>query len=260
MTGLAHDRLVQLCEDLKLPGVVDSYAPLAAAASEQGQSFTDYLEGVLLAERDCRRARSAATMVRMAGFPAVKTLESYDFKFATSAPKRQIEQLAALSFVARKENVVFLGVGKTHLAIALGHKAASAGIKTQFTTAADLILKIEAAQRQGRLTEVFCTIARSSLLIVDEIGYLPLHREQAQLFFQVIAARYEKGATIMTSNLNFGAWDQAFAGDRVLTAAMLDRLLHHSHVVQVLGDSYRLKEKRMAGIIGAQPAKEAVTI
>ena len=262
MTGLAHDRLAQLCEDLKLPGVADSYAALAAAASERSRSFTDHLEAVLLTERDFRRARAASTMVRMAGFPAVKTLESYDFKFATSAPKRQIEQLAALTFVARKENVVFLGpagVGKTHLAIALGHKAAGAGIKTQFTTAADLILKIEAAQRQGRLTAVFRNIVGASLLIVDEIGYLPLHREQAHLFFQVIAARYEKGATIMTSNLSFGAWDQAFAGDRVLTAAMLDRLLHHSHVVQIQGDSYRLKEKRMAGIIGTQPAKETLT-
>lgn len=262
MTDLAHDRLLQLCEDLKLHGVADGYAALATAAAEQSQSFTDYLEAVLRTERDFRRARSAATMVRMAGFPAVKTLESYDFKFATSAPKRQIEQLAALSFVARKENVVFLGpsgVGKTHLAIALGHKAAGAGIKTQFTTAADLILKLEAAQRHGRMNEVFRTLARYSLLIVDEIGYLPLRREQAHLFFQVIAARYEKGATIMTSNLGFGAWDQAFAGDRVLTAAMLDRLLHHSHVVQIQGDSYRLKEKRMAGIIGAQPPKETMT-
>lgn len=145
MTGLAHDRLVQLCEDLKLHGVADSYAALAAAAAEQVQSFTDYLAVVLQAERDFRRARSAATMVRMAGFPAVKTLESYDFKFATSGPKLQIEQLAALSFVARKDNVVFvgpLGVGKTHLAIGLGLRAASAGIRTQFITAADLILKI----------------------------------------------------------------------------------------------------------------------
>lgn len=108
------------------------------------------------------------------------------------------------------------------------------------------------------MNEVFRNLARYSLLIVDEIGYLPLRREQAHLFFQVIAARYEKGATIMTSNLGFGAWDQAFAGDRVLTAAMLDRLLHHSHVVQIQGDSYRLREKRMAGIIGAQPTKETV--
>lgn len=261
MTGLSHDRLIQLCEDLKLAGIAGNYPALAGAASEQGQSFTDFLEQVLLAERDFRRARSAATLVRMAGFPAVKTLEEYDFKFASSAPKRQIEQLASLAFISRKENAVFLGpsgVGKTHLAIALGHKAANAGIKTQFTTAADLILKVEAAQRQGRLTEVFRTLSRYTLLIIDEIGYLPLHREQAHLFFQIVAARYEKGSTIMTSNLSFGAWDQAFAGDRVLTAAMLDRLLHHSHVVQIQGESYRLKDKRKAGIIGPQTRKENV--
>ena len=118
MTDLSHDRLAQLCEDLKLPGILDAYAALAASASEQDQSFTDFLENALTAERDFRRARSAATLIRMAGFPAVKTLEDYDFKFASSAPKRQIEQLASLAFVARKENAVFLGpsgVGKTHL-------------------------------------------------------------------------------------------------------------------------------------------------
>ena len=145
MNALSYDRLARLCEDLKLAGIMDAYPALAARASEEDQSFTDFLEGVLVAERDFRRARSAATLVRMAGFPAIKTLEDYDFKFASSAPKRQIEQLASLAFVARKENAVFLGpsgVGKTHLAIAMGHKAANAGIKTQFTTAADLILKV----------------------------------------------------------------------------------------------------------------------
>lgn len=261
MSDLSHDRVAQLCEDLKLPGILDAYAALAAAASEQEQSFTDFLENTLTAERDFRRARSAATLIRMAGFPAVKTLEDYDFKFASAAPKRQIEQLASLAFVSRKENAVFLGpsgVGKTHLAIAMGHKAASAGIKTQFTTAADLILKVEAAQRQGRLSDVLRNLSRVSLLIIDEIGYLPLHREQAHLFFQIVAARYEKGSTIMTSNLSFGAWDQAFAGDRVLTAAMLDRLLHHSQVIQIQGESYRLKDKRKAGIVGPARKKETV--
>lgn len=259
MSELAQDRLIGLCEELKLAGVAESCAALAASASEQGQSYTEFLEEVLRAERSLRQSRSAATLVRMAGFPAIKTLEDYDFAFAASAPRRQIEQLAALAFVARKENVVFLGpsgVGKTHLSIALGLKAASAGIKTQFTTAADLSLKLEAAQRQGRLDEAFRTIARSSLLIIDEIGYLPMRREQAHLFFQLIVARYEKSATIMTSNLSFGAWDQTFAGDRVLTAAMLDRLLHHSHVVQIQGESWRLKEKKKAGVIGQGARKE----
>ena len=249
MSDLAHDRIEQLCDDLKLPGILDAYNALAAVAAEKEQSFTDFLENALCAERDFRRARSAATLIRMAGFPALKTLEDYDFKFASAAPKRQIEQLASLAFVARKENAVFLGpsgVGKTHLAIAIGHKAASARIKTQFITAAALILKVR-------------HLSRMSLLIIDEIGYLPLARDQAHLFFQIIAARYEKGSTIMTSNLSFGAWDQAFAGDRVLTAAMLDRLLHHSQVIQIQGESYRLKDKRKAGIVGSRTGKETVT-
>ena len=125
----------------------------------------------------------------------------------------------------------------------------------RFTTAADLVIALEAAHRQGRLKEVLHrTVAAPKLLIIDEIGYLPLGREQANLFFQVIARRYEKGATILTSNLSFGSWDDAFAGDAVLTAAMLDRLLHHATVVQISGESYRLKDKRRAGIV-AKPSK-----
>ena len=169
MSDLSHDSVAQLCEDLKLSGILDAYAVLASAASEQEQSFTDFLENMLTAERDFRRARSAATLTRMAGVPAVKTFEDYDFKFARAAPKRQIAQLASSAFVARKENAVFLGpsgVGKTHLAIAMGHKAASAGVKTQFTTAVDLILKLEAAHRQGRLSDVLRNLSRMSLLII----------------------------------------------------------------------------------------------
>lgn len=172
----------QLCADLRLHGILEAYAALASKASEEDQSFTDFLEKALTSESDFRRARSAATLIRIAGFPAMKTLEEYNFKFSSAAPKRQIEQLASLAFISRKENAVFLGssgVGKTHLAIAMGHKAASAGIKTQFTTAADLILKVEAAQRQGRFSDVLRNLSRVNLLIIDEIGYLPLHREQA---------------------------------------------------------------------------------
>lgn len=255
--NLQSERLAALCAELRLAGVAESFAALATAAVEREQSFLDFLEAALVAERDSRRARSAATLVRMAGFPATKTLEDYDFGFATTAPRRQIEQLASLNFVARQENVVFLGpsgTGKTHLAIALGHKAANAGIKTRFTTAADLMLQVEAAQRQSRLARFMTALSRYAVLIIDEIGYLPLSREQAHLFFQIVAARYERGSTIMTSNLSFSTWDQAFAGDRVLTAAMLDRLLHHAQVVQIQGESYRLKDKRKAGIIG--PARK----
>jgi hypothetical protein len=139
-----------------------------------------------------------------------------------------------------------------HLAIALGYLATQQGHKVRFTTAADLVMTLETAQRQGRWKEAMHrAISVYKLLIIDEIGYLPLAREQANLFFQVVAKRYEKGAMILTSNLTFGSWDQAFADDPVLTAAMLDRLLHHSTVVAIQGESYRLKDKRRAGVLKA---------
>ena len=142
------------------------------------------------------------------------------------------------------------GVGKTHLAIALGYEAVQAGIKVRFTTAADLLLQLSTAQRQGRYKNTLHRgVLTPRLLIIDEIGYLPFSQEEAKLFFQVVAKRYEKSATILTSTLLFGQWDQPFAGDAALTSAMLDRLLHHSHVVQIKGESYRLKQKRKAGLI-----------
>jgi len=142
-------------------------------------------------------------------------------------------------------------VSGQHLAIALGYLAIQYGHKVHFTTA-DLVMTLETAQRQGRWKEALHrTVSVYKLLIIDEIGYLPLGREQANLFFQVVAKRYEKGATILTSYLTFGSWDQAFAGDPVLTAVMLDRLLHHSTVVSIQGESYRLKDKRRAGLLKA---------
>jgi DNA replication protein DnaC len=144
------------------------------------------------------------------------------------------------------------GVGKTHLAIALGYLATQKGYKTRFFSAADLVLMLEAAQRQGRYRQVMHrAINAYKLAIIDEIGYLPMSREQANLFFQVVAQRYERGSMILTSNLTFGSWDSAFAGDTVLTAAMLDRILHHSTIVNINSESFRLKEKRKAGLLNA---------
>ena len=137
-----------------------------------------------------------------------------------------------------------------HLAISLGYLATQAGIKTRFVTAADLVLLLEVAQRQGRLKEALHrAVSMYRLLIIDEIGYLPLSRDQANLLFQVVAKRYERGSIVLTSNLTFGSWDQALAGDAVLTAAMLDRLMHHATVVQIGGDSYRLRDKRKGGVV-----------
>lgn len=264
MSNLQHDRITELCRELRLGATPDLYGAIAQnAAKKKDVSYSDFLEQVFRAERQAKRRRACEMLTRVAGFPTIKTLDDFDFGFATGAPKAQIQELASLSFVERCENVVLLGpsgTGKTHLAIAFGYLATQRAWKVRFISAADLVLVLETAQRQGRLREaMYRTVAMPKLLIVDEIGYLPFGRDQANLFFQVVAKRYEKGSLILTSNLTFGSWDQAFAGDAVLTAAMLDRVLHHATVVQITGESYRLKDKRRAGIMARPKSRESAT-
>jgi DNA replication protein DnaC len=252
--NLQSERLQELCTEMSLSAIAEQHGVLAEQAAKNEISYLDYLEALLDAERSARYVRSRSMLVKTAGFPSIKLLEDYDYKFAVGAPKKQITELASLAFVERAENVILLGpsgVGKTHLAIALGYKATQAGMKVRFVTAADLLLQLSTAQRQDRYKNVFQRgIQTPRLLIIDEVGYLPFNREQADLFFQVVAKRYEKGSVILTSNLSFGLWEQTFASDPALTSAMLDRLLHHSTVVTIKGDSYRLREKKKAGLIG----------
>ena len=188
----------------------------------------------------------------MAGFPAIKTLEQFQFDLIGPVQRQRVKDLSSMAFLKRQENIVLLGpsgVGKTQIALALGYLATQARFRTRFFSAADLIMQLETAQRQNRYHEVVKRmVLHPSLLIIDEIGYLPFSKVQASLFFQVVAKRYEKGAMILTSNLPFSQWDQAFSTYRTLTAAMLDRILHHAHIVQIQGESYRLREKRKAGI------------
>jgi len=206
---------------------------------------------VLASEIVARDERRSAVLLKLATMPALKTLEQFDWSHAGGAPKAQITELAHLAFVQRAENVVLLGpsgVGKTHVALALAYRAVMAGHKTRFISAADLMLQLAAAKDQGRLKEYFNrAVLGPKLLVVDEIGYLPFGREEATLFFNVVAKRYERASMVLTSNLPFTQWATAFADDQTLTAAMLDRLLHHAHIVQITGESYRLKDKRKAG-------------
>ena len=249
--SLQQERIAALCSGLKLERLSAEWPALAQEAAAGEASYADFLEKLLSAEVAARAERTRQTLLTLATLPAVKTLEQYDFAFASGAPRAQIQELAALTFIERAENVVLLGpsgVGKSHIATALAYRAIMAGIKTRFVTAADLMLQLSAAKAQGRLKEYFNrAVLGPKVLVVDEIGYLPFGRDEANLFFNVVAKRYERGSMVLTSNLPFTQWAGAFADDQTLTAAMLDRLLHHAHIVQITGESYRLKDKRRAG-------------
>jgi DNA replication protein DnaC len=249
--SLQHERIAALCEQLKFARLHTEWPALAQDAARAEASFADFLEKVLAAELVGRNERRCTTLLKLATMPAVKTLEQFDWSHAGGAPKAQIVELSHLAFVERAENVVLLGpsgVGKTHIALALAHRAVMAGHKVRFITAADLMLQLAAVKAQGRLKEYFNrAVLGPKVLVVDEIGYLPFGRDEANLFFNVVAKRYERGSMVLTSNLPFTQWAGAFADDQTLTAAMLDRLLHHAHIVQISGDSYRLKDKRKAG-------------
>ena len=249
--NLQHQRIEALCAQMKFAALHAEWPALAQQAAQEQASYADFLERALQAETRARHERKVATLLKLATMPGVKTLDQFDWKEAPGAPKAQILELAHLAFVERAENVVMLGpsgVGKTHIALAIAHRAVTAGHKVRFITAADLMLQLATARSQGRLKEYFNrAVLGPKLLVVDEIGYLPFGREEANLFFNVVAKRYERGSMVLTSNLPFTQWAGAFADDQTLTAAMLDRLLHHAHIVQITGESYRLKDKRRAG-------------
>jgi DNA replication protein DnaC len=249
--NLQHQRITALCEQLKMASLAAEWPALAQQAAQDEASFADFMEKLLQCESAAREQRKRSTLMKLATMPTVKTLEQFDWTIGSGAPKAQIQELAHLAFVERAENVVLLGpsgVGKTHIALALAHRAVMAGHKVRFISAADMMLQLAAAKAQGRLKEYFNrAVLGPKLLVVDEIGYLPFGRDEATLFFNLVAKRYERGSMVLTSNLPFTQWATAFADDQTLTAAMLDRLLHHAHIVQVTGESYRLKDKRKAG-------------
>jgi len=251
--NLQMDRINEACDTLKLNTLANEWSAIADTSAGTDNSLADFLEQLLTVELDARAQRTRETLLKFAGLPAIKRFDEYDFKFATGAPKKQLQELTGLGFVERAENIVLLGpsgVGKSHLALSYAYQAIQKGIKVRFITAADLMLQLATAKKQERLENyIKRSVLGPKLLVIDEIGYLPFGREEANLFFNVIAKRYEYGSVIVTSNLPFSQWSTAFADDQTLTAALLDRLLHHAHIVQIAGNSYRLKGKKAAGIV-----------
>lgn len=221
------------------------------AAGQKDMTHLDFLIQLLTTEEQDRYERYLTTRMRLANFPYRKTLADFDFNFQPSVEERQIKELASLAFVKNATNVIFLGppgVGKTHLAVALGIEAVRQRTNTYFVTLQKLITNLRQAHADNRFERRLRVYTRPALLILDELGYLPLERTDAALLFQLVCERYDRGLPmIITSNVSYGEWDQLI-GDTVLAGAMLDRLLHHAVTVNIKGKSYRLKNRLKTGL------------
>ena len=231
---------------LKLPFIAENYEQEASRAARKKLPHADYLGRLIEGEAALRHDRSIKRRVRLARFPVIKTLEQFNWSWPKKINRLQVENFFRLKFIEDRANVIFLGgvgLGKTHLATALGYAACLKGFTVLFAGAVDVINSLSAAQTTGRLKQELKKYTKPELLILDELGYLPIDKAGSDLLFQVISFRYEQSATIITSNRAFKDWPEIFNNDSTLTAALLDRLLHHAEPVIIEGKSFRMKDR-----------------
>lgn len=231
---------------LKLPTVLREYAKLASQCAAEGLDHVQFLARLVELELIDRERRTIERRIKAAKFPAVKSLDSFDFKAIPKLNKMQVLQLARCDWIERRENVIALGpsgTGKTHVALGLGLAACQKGMTVSFTTAAALVNELMEARDERRLLRVQKQMANAKLLIIDELGFVPLSKTGAELLFELISQRYERGATLITSNLPFDEWTETFGTER-LTGALLDRLTHHVNILEMNGESYRLAQSQ----------------
>ncbi len=231
---------------LKLSFMQDNYQELAVHAAKKHFSHVDYLEKLVEGEAAMRRDRFIERRIRLARFPVVKTLDQFKWSWPKNINRLQVQNLFRLQFIKDKSNVIFLGgvgLGKSHLASALGYAACLKGHSVLFATAIDVINTLTAAKSAGRMKQELKKYTRPALLILDELGFLPIDKAGADLLFQVFSLRYEQGALVITSNRAFKDWPEIFNNDSTLTSAILDRLLHHAETVVIEGKSYRMRDQ-----------------
>jgi DNA replication protein DnaC len=243
----ANGRLQDHLRDLRLTYLLDNAVPAAEAAARAGCSHLQFLEELLAGEVALRQDRSVQRRIHDARFPVIKTLAGWDWNWPTKLNRMQVEHLFELEFLATHSNVVFVGptgIGKSHLATALAHAACLRGHRVLFAAAIDIVNRLSAAESNRQLARELKRYQSPELLLIDELGYLPLDKRGAELLFQVIAKRYERGSILLTTNIAFTDWPRIFAGDAALTTALLDRLLHHAQAVPIEGESYRSTKRK----------------
>lgn len=246
MATEGYEKLVKDLRKLRLGCMAEMLDSYAKQAISSNMTYLDFLELLVTEEVRYKEHRGVENRIRGARFPVIKSLNDFDHAYNGSMNKRKLEEISNLRFIDNKENVMFLGppgVGKTHLAVGIGVKACETGYKVLFTTLNDMVSVLMSSMADNSLTSKLRMFVLPSILIIDEVGYLPVPKEGANFLFQVVAKRYETGSIILTSNKSFSEWGEVL-GDNIIASAILDRLLHHSTVFNMKGDSYRLREKR----------------